>query len=445
MGKFIDKIRKPLSYILLLPLILIGLQSGISVYKQYAAKTISGYNVKDYGLKGDGSTNDAAALSVLINTTAPAGSIIYFPPNGTYQIGTGISTSKKMIYVSNGAIISTTSNVTMFTLTSGAEDSEFYGFTLKGNDTGGSQSGIYFNGCGKFNVHDCLFQDFGNAAIVATNIENSNELGGTINNDKFISNNLAINLIARGEYVNITSSTFIDNTVAIKSAAGNTNVHGCIIAYNTTGLQFVTGTNNGHGVVAGCEINHNTTPIDFSDVGNGFTFTGNHIIDGTFSVKTSTGVAISSGLINVDAYTFSNNIGTSFSDVIFDQTLTNSITTTGTAPLYFNCYNLSGSIAVDADNFVVGSNVKYTLTGSATLDFASTAAGASTDMTVTVTGVSDGDAGIVAPVNASMPSNGVYSVRGTASNVATVRFTNNDLVSALDPASGVFKIVMFKN
>lgn len=96
-------------------------------------------------------------------------------------------------------------------------------------------------------------------------------------------------------------------------------------------------------------------------------------------------------------------------------------------------------------NSVGRMKVGLVLTGSATLNFASTAAGASTDLTITVTNALDGDPVSVGVPNASTLANGVFTAWVSAANTVTVRFTNTNLVTALDPASGTFKVSVSKN
>lgn len=78
----------------------------------------------------------------------------------------------------------------------------------------------------------------------------------------------------------------------------------------------------------------------------------------------------------------------------------------------------------------------------ATLDFASTAAGTASDLTATVTGAVAGDAVIIGAPDGSMLTNGQYFGWISAPNTATVRFLNGNLITALNPASGAFKIVV---
>jgi len=84
------------------------------------------------------------------------------------------------------------------------------------------------------------------------------------------------------------------------------------------------------------------------------------------------------------------------------------------------------------------------LKGSAILDFGSTAAGASTDLTITVTGAADGDVVSLGVPNASVTATGRYFAWVSASNTVTVRFSPTILVGSEDPASGTFKVTVTK-
>lgn len=75
----------------------------------------------------------------------------------------------------------------------------------------------------------------------------------------------------------------------------------------------------------------------------------------------------------------------------------------------------------------------------ATLDFPNTAAGTSSDLTVTVPGAQDGDIVCVGVPNACVLSNSCYTGWVSAADTVTVRF-NNYSSGAQNPASGDFNI-----
>lgn len=84
------------------------------------------------------------------------------------------------------------------------------------------------------------------------------------------------------------------------------------------------------------------------------------------------------------------------------------------------------------------------LYNSTTLDFANTAAGTATDLTISVTGAVDADAVLIGIPNAATVANGHFVGWVSSPGVVTIRFLNNNLLAALNPASGVFEVIVFK-
>lgn len=85
-----------------------------------------------------------------------------------------------------------------------------------------------------------------------------------------------------------------------------------------------------------------------------------------------------------------------------------------------------------------------TITTITTLNFGTTLPGTSSDLTVTVTGASVGDAVVLGVPNGSMPSNGGFMGWISGTNQASIRFFNNDLTNTFDPPSGSFKLIVVK-
>lgn len=68
-----------------------NLNNGLIVYKFGISHDIKYINVKDYGAKGDGSTNDYVAITAAITAVvAGLGGVVYFP-TGVYKFGTAIT------------------------------------------------------------------------------------------------------------------------------------------------------------------------------------------------------------------------------------------------------------------------------------------------------------------------------------------------------------------
>jgi len=108
-------------------------------------------------------------------------------------------------------------------------------------------------------------------------------------------------------------------------------------------------------------------------------------------------------------------------------------------------YNTTGA---STDSFLVknGGDIKMLaapLQGSAALNFPSTNAQNSSDLTITVTGAADGDVVELGVPNAAVLTNSNYTAWVSATNTVTVRF-NNYSSGAQDPASGTFKVRVVK-
>lgn len=86
---------------------------------------------------------------------------------------------------------------------------------------------------------------------------------------------------------------------------------------------------------------------------------------------------------------------------------------------------------------------KYNLSGSATLDFPNTPAQQESDLTITVTGAALSDVVSLGVANGSTTISSCFTAWVSASNTVTVRFLNVGLL-ARDPASGTFKVIVWK-
>lgn len=298
------------------------------------------YNVLSYGLVGDNATDNSAALNTLLNTTAATGSTIFWP-DGIYLFNSGtIVLDKQFNFLgSGGATIKTTSNITLLSIsstTAAADKWIFNNLKFLGNNAGAAQTGISFtDNAGEFIFSNCIFTSFNDSAIKVANIETNDVLGGIINGCQFLSNNgIGVNLLTRGEYVTINSSIFTLNGTGILTIAGNTVVNGCNLAYNGTAIEVASGTNNGHGIISNCQINHNTTyGPNIHDTASGMTISHCHVIaNANVRIANTTGVMIDGGQYDNTAYTLDTNVGLQFSNLYFANTQANTVTTTGTAP-----------------------------------------------------------------------------------------------------------------
>lgn len=89
-----------------------------------------------------------------------------------------------------------------------------------------------------------------------------------------------------------------------------------------------------------------------------------------------------------------------------------------------------------------GTTITFILTATATLDFPSTAAQTSSDLTIAVAGAAVGDA-VFLGLPAAPDANGCFTAWVSAAGVVSVRF-NNYSAGAIDPASATYRVCVFK-
>jgi hypothetical protein len=90
-----------------------------------------------------------------------------------------------------------------------------------------------------------------------------------------------------------------------------------------------------------------------------------------------------------------------------------------------------------------GATLLNHLSGTATLDFDLTSVNFQ-DLTITVTGAADGNAGFIGFPAASVTSNVLFTYMGATTNTVTIRASRIDVASPANPASGTFRATVFK-
>lgn len=98
----------------------------------------------------------------------------------------------------------------------------------------------------------------------------------------------------------------------------------------------------------------------------------------------------------------------------------------------------NGSVAIGG-----GDPIKKTLVASATLNFPIVSAGASSDLTITVTGAADADLVTLGVPVGSMPTGAEFGAWVSATDTVTVQYRNKS-GSSQNPASGTFWVKVEK-
>lgn len=248
-----------------------------------------------YGAVGDGSTNDATALGNAIASGLP---VMLGEKN--YRIDTGITITSPVRIFGSGqeSIISTTNNITLFLLNT--TKCHFSDFTILGDTGTSAQIGIRIEGNSGLSLDysshrltNISFQNLGTCLEVYRVIGSSSSTHqGAVYavNCLFINSTIQINLKERAEYNHFVNCTCYNGGTGILWAGGNNTFTGGSIVDCDTGINFITGTNDGHGIVSGTKINHNTTNIAGTGLVNGMLLIGCMIYSGSITLGTCSGI-----------------------------------------------------------------------------------------------------------------------------------------------------------
>ena len=109
-----------------------------------------------------------------------------------------------------------------------------------------------------------------------------------------------------------------------------------------------------------------------------------------------------------------------------------------------------GAVEYDGTNyFATSGTTRYTLaktlTATASLDFPNVTGINASTLTITVTGAADGDVVSLGVPNALASVNGViYSAYVSSANTVTVKFSNNNALTSINPAAATFRVTVIK-
>ena len=257
------------------------------------AETISAFqrNVKDYGALGNGSTNDAAAITAAITAAGANGTVVW--PTGTYKINSTIAalTGQKWLATGNAKITTATNGISMVAVVA---NTTFDGLWIDSTATVGHAGLDWTTGAGGVTVRNCKFTGMYQQCI------NMNATG-------LVNTVIADNLFDGTNYCVLTNSTATDlrnlritnNTIINGYADGIELNHPTASAYSKAKYVTITGNyvsvsnsdaiNGGFGIgIAGASyvtITGNTIVgcsqqgIHFENYTRDLTITGNTLID----------------------------------------------------------------------------------------------------------------------------------------------------------------------
>lgn len=376
-------------------------------------------------------------------------------PGGTSQVA-NLAIGRRALYTLNGGIGGNTAiglrsqelasvgidNTSVGPVSLGAITGASDKNTAFGKETGGTQV------LGSNNTYIGFRAGYNNsnASGTSSNLFISASAAGMVGNSNYNSANGNLGVFAGSGSNPYGSATSAANNVALGSVrTGGTNGPLALITTGFANIDIASG-------FGGSNVTTANNCISFGDraaFANGTTNNqlniGNHVVGNGAGSYNWNGTNTSGGTTYLPTFKTSammEFVSTNKGLIIPLQT---------TAQFAAISSKASGLLAYDTDVKAVtaydGTRVVTMpngLKGSATLDFGSTAAQTSADLTITVTGSADGDIVLVSPLNASADANSCYTAWVSATNTVTVRF-NNYSAGAIDPASNTFKVFVIKN
>lgn len=246
-----------------------------------------------YGAAADGITNDYTAINTAISTglTIKLGGV-----NRTYLCNSSLTLQAGQVMHSYGATLKTTANITILNHN---DRSRCVGVKFLGSGKASgltNQVGVAVTGNGSYvgptrtRTSMCEFKDFGGSGYRAHQIVEDFD-GQTFVDFVIESCNIGLNLDERAEYFSVSGGTIASCTTGLYLRGGNNKVSTVGINNNTNGVVIATGSNDAHGSLSNCTINHNTQAIKVEAITvHDFQFLGCSVYFGTILLQGCQGV-----------------------------------------------------------------------------------------------------------------------------------------------------------
>lgn len=275
-------------------------------------------NIKDFGAIGDGVTDNTVSIQAALNS----GSNIYIPsgnfisdeltvPDSVSMIcGEGAQSRITLKAGDNKTLLTCENLVTLknFRLHGGSGLSQKEQITSTAN-----RNGLHIATQKNSLVDGLTIEGFENYGL-----RGIDSVGGlleryAVTNCTFKKNWTGCDTGLFGEYTRYNNNDVTDNYFGIRIRSGNVICNSNKIIKNGVGV-FIDGnnTNDGHGNLVGCTINHNTTAFFAQNVENGFNVQGNQMFEGIIKIENSTGVMIHGGIINATEFRLDSQGGLNY-------------------------------------------------------------------------------------------------------------------------------------
>lgn len=260
-------------------------------------------NVKAFGAVGDGVTNDTEAF---ISATASVNSGVILIPEGTYLLASVNLKSGQYLQCQNAVIRPLTNTSTCMIATNVNNAGIIGNVTFLGSRTDLSDTvntgerGLEINGGENLILENVTFKRFKGTAYFRGDrplTYYGNHLQGS--NILFVENIIGASIYS--QYDTYTNMSAVGNETGVENWGGNLNWSCGNVTDNQIGFAIRDSANNGHGIAAGVQFNHNKyLAIDVDKTQLGFTFADCHVYGfndgvGRIRVKDSRGVDFTGG------------------------------------------------------------------------------------------------------------------------------------------------------
>lgn len=278
-------------------------------------------SVADFGtLNNDGTTDDAAVFQL----AAASGASTILAQGLDCFIGSQIDIPAGQTWVLSGTTLRFSSSTQKVFSAVTVDDWSLIGpFSIVGNgSTVGTAVGVYVDGCNRWRVDDYTAQTIkGHGMKVVPGTPSGSTRGDQGQISRFVAKGCYYGFECTAgtgaEYCTLIAPNITGCFDGLIIAAGNTVVLGGSIVDNTNdGVVLNSGSNHGHGMIVGTNINHN---IRYNVYSNqciyGFSFIGCHIYandssgTGAINLYQSKGIVFTGG--QVDAWIYNGSGGSS--------------------------------------------------------------------------------------------------------------------------------------
>lgn len=294
-----------------------NVNNGGTIIKGWVRQYDGDVNVKWYGAKGDGASDDTEAIQAAVN-----GDKDIFFPAGTYRVTDTITLKDRShIRGTAGSIIRTEESINLIKM---ASSSIVESIELQGTKDTVDQVGILIDGgesysdVTKAKVSNCNLREFGAAAIRYTKCAS---IGQVVEGCSISNCVVGIDLATKGQYLTVVGCTIDNCTKALSIGSLGHTISSLILSRNTTAFYFSAVDSSSEPVrITGCNV---------SEAVNGVMADSSLLSQVIFESCTLDGIN-----------TFSSVSGFKFTDCCFDNA---SVVFIGANDNYFHRCSINGT------------------------------------------------------------------------------------------------------